>query len=354
MSLDLWGYGWRVAAEDYQTSDRPGAPEDGYSFHDLHALPGIYEQPEHYFFNDLGFGADEIVDQLHAAHHNPDHPVTVYRAVPSGVAGINTSDWVTPSKEYARQHADTNGGSVISAQVPARHLSLGGDSLYEFGYHGPHLHTAHRIAMPTWYHLTDDPDFQLDPSKVPTNLNYYNLGAGVFLTQRPEEWASSSASPAWPSEQEDDDEWNGNRPYVAEIDAPDDLHKLPGTKYAPVSPLPPDMPGSEEIFVPADQYHHLTVKNVRSRNSQPQTWKANLMTAAITVYTQPSCIQCTMTKKQLDKLGIDHDTVDVSTDPEAHAYVTGLGYTSAPVVVVGDGEDHWAGFKPDRLRGLVE
>jgi glutaredoxin-like protein NrdH len=85
-------------------------------------------------------------------------------------------------------------------------------------------------------------------------------------------------------------------------------------------------------------------------------WKkeAHFMTAAVTVYTKPDCPQCSMTKKQLDKLGIDHDTVDVTTDPEAHAYVTGLGYASAPVVVVNDGEAHWAGFKPDRLRGLVE
>lgn len=77
------------------------------------------------------------------------------------------------------------------------------------------------------------------------------------------------------------------------------------------------------------------------------------MTAAVTVYTQPNCVQCTMTKKQLDKLGIAHDTVDVTTDPEAHAYVTGLGYAAAPVVVVNDGEDHWAGFRPDRLKELA-
>jgi glutaredoxin-like protein NrdH len=78
------------------------------------------------------------------------------------------------------------------------------------------------------------------------------------------------------------------------------------------------------------------------------------MTAAVTVYTKPDCPQCSMTKKQLDKLGIDHDTVDVTTDPEAHAYVTGLGYSSAPVVVVNDGESHWSGFRPDHLRGLIE
>jgi len=78
------------------------------------------------------------------------------------------------------------------------------------------------------------------------------------------------------------------------------------------------------------------------------------MSRTVTVYTQPGCVQCTMTKKQLDKQGVEHDTVDVTKDPEAHAYVTGLGYKQAPVVVVGDGEDHWAGFRPDRLRGLVE
>jgi glutaredoxin-like protein NrdH len=31
--------------------------------------------------------------------------------------------------------------------------------------------------------------------------------------------------------------------------------------------------------------------------------------------------------------------------------VLSLGYSAAPVVVVGD--EHWSGFRPDRLRGLV-
>ena len=78
------------------------------------------------------------------------------------------------------------------------------------------------------------------------------------------------------------------------------------------------------------------------------------MTAAVTVYTQPNCPQCTMTKKQLDRLGIEHRVIDVTVDPDAHAYVTGLGYQQAPVVVVGDGERHWGGFSPDKLKGLVE
>ena len=89
-------------------------------------------------------------------------------------------------------------------------------------------------------------------------------------------------------------------------------------------------------------------------NWSPGTKKARNMTAAVTVYTKPNCPQCTMTKKQLERLGIEHQTIDVTTDPEAHAYVTGLGYQQAPVVVVGDGERHWGGFSPDKLKGLIE
>lgn len=73
----------------------------------------------------------------------------------------------------------------------------------------------------------------------------------------------------------------------------------------------------------------------------------------VTVFTKPQCPQCDMTKRQLEKLGVEHTAVDVTADPEAYAYVKSLGYNQAPVVVVGDGEDHWGGFRIDRLRGLA-
>ena len=212
------------------------------------------------------------------------------------------------------------------------------DPIPAAAFHHTASHTAARLAMPTWYHLTDDPDFKLNPDQVPTNLNGQELGAGVYLTQRPEEWAGYD----YP-----EGRWSADRPYIADIDAPSDLHLLPGAWHDLDSVRPDDpFPGSEETFVPADQFHHLTVQNVRPR-------KAKYMTAAVTVYTKPNCPQCTMTKKQLDRLGIEHRDIDVTVNPDAHAYVTGLGYTAAPVVVIGDGENHWAGFKPDRLKGLL-
>ena len=81
---------------------------------------------------------------------------------------------------------------------------------------------------------------------------------------------------------------------------------------------------------------------------------------AITVYTNPDCVQCDRTKKWLDdpkrgNLKGQYKVVDLSQDPEALAAVKALGYASAPVVIVGnpgsnDDETHWYGFRPDMLK----
>lgn len=71
----------------------------------------------------------------------------------------------------------------------------------------------------------------------------------------------------------------------------------------------------------------------------------------ITLYTKPACVQCTFTKKALDKAGLSYETVDISLDDEARDYVMALGHLQAPVVVAGD--DHWSGFRPERIRSLA-
>jgi glutaredoxin-like protein NrdH len=74
----------------------------------------------------------------------------------------------------------------------------------------------------------------------------------------------------------------------------------------------------------------------------------------ITVYTKPGCVQCTATKKALDKLaadGLAYIMIDISVDTEAREYVMSLGYLQAPVVIAGG--DHWGGYRPDRIAALV-
>jgi glutaredoxin-like protein NrdH len=71
----------------------------------------------------------------------------------------------------------------------------------------------------------------------------------------------------------------------------------------------------------------------------------------ITVYSKPACPKCQAVKHWLDKAKLPYDTVDVSTDPEALAYLTSLGYASVPVVAAGD--EHFSGVHPDRISALA-
>ncbi|MEV4127138.1 glutaredoxin-like protein NrdH [Nocardia sp. NPDC049707] len=76
------------------------------------------------------------------------------------------------------------------------------------------------------------------------------------------------------------------------------------------------------------------------------------MPTGVTVYCKPRCVQCDATKKKLDQLGIQHETIDVSEDADALSYIKSLGYLQAPVVVAGD--DHWTGYRPHRLEELKQ
>lgn len=71
----------------------------------------------------------------------------------------------------------------------------------------------------------------------------------------------------------------------------------------------------------------------------------------VTVYTLPACVQCDSTKRLLTRTNVPFEEIDLSSDSEAYEMVRALGYTAAPVVVVGD--DHWSGFRPDKLETLV-
>jgi hypothetical protein len=56
---------------------------------------------------------------------------------PSAPIGINNGDWVTLSREYAKEHGTgaLNGKyKIVSKKVPARKLFTDGNSIHEFGY----------------------------------------------------------------------------------------------------------------------------------------------------------------------------------------------------------------------------
>lgn len=71
----------------------------------------------------------------------------------------------------------------------------------------------------------------------------------------------------------------------------------------------------------------------------------------ITVYTKPACVQCNATYRALDAAGIEYETVDLTVNANTIEQVKALGYLQAPVVVVNDNE-HWSGFRPDKIDDL--
>ena len=72
----------------------------------------------------------------------------------------------------------------------------------------------------------------------------------------------------------------------------------------------------------------------------------------ITVYSKPSCVQCSATYRAMDKLGFDYEVVDITEDSDARDYVMSLGHLQAPVVVA-DGH-HWSGYRPDQIKALAD
>lgn len=133
---------------DYRMHHKAPGPDSGFPFHDMtgnYEIGGVpedwYTHPQHYTRGEVSSGEVRKVQKAYQqAHGNPEHPVDIYRALPPGQDHINTGDWVTPSLEYARGHAQSEGSGdwpVIHMTAPAKHLWQNGDSYFEMGYHGP-------------------------------------------------------------------------------------------------------------------------------------------------------------------------------------------------------------------------
>lgn len=85
----------------------------------------------------------------------------------------------------------------------------------------------------TYWHITDHPDFQPDPSFRPENNGTLggHFDPGLFVSQHPDHWMQS---------------YGYYRPYVSEIDVPDEVGQ--------------DFHNSPERFITPDQYDKIKVK----------------------------------------------------------------------------------------------
>ncbi|KAB0622451.1 glutaredoxin family protein [Castellaniella defragrans] len=72
---------------------------------------------------------------------------------------------------------------------------------------------------------------------------------------------------------------------------------------------------------------------------------------AITVYSKPNCPQCELTKRDMDILGIEYETVDLTQRQDELERLIGLGHRGAPVVETEHGS--WSGYDQEKIKGLV-
>jgi glutaredoxin-like protein NrdH len=73
---------------------------------------------------------------------------------------------------------------------------------------------------------------------------------------------------------------------------------------------------------------------------------------SVIVYTNPNCVQCEMTKKYLDKEGIEYTVEDLQSEANYDKLVefVNQGFKSAPIVVTDT--ETWSGYKLDKLKEI--
>lgn len=134
---DIHGKSYRGNHQAPLSVDDVGAP--------AHALNRVY--PDDVYssqaYRYYGHGADSaqdanLVRRLQALRNRPDADVPIYRAVPKNAPeGINHGDWVTPDRQYAKDHGESvlqGDYKILYDRAPAKSLFTDGNSIYEFGY----------------------------------------------------------------------------------------------------------------------------------------------------------------------------------------------------------------------------
>ncbi len=71
---------------------------------------------------------------------------------------------------------------------------------------------------------------------------------------------------------------------------------------------------------------------------------------SIVVWEKPNCVQCTQTKKEFDKRGIQYKTRRLDRSAKAVEKFLELGLLAAPIVETDD--RRWSGFRLDKIKSL--
>lgn len=71
----------------------------------------------------------------------------------------------------------------------------------------------------------------------------------------------------------------------------------------------------------------------------------------VIVYSKPNCPQCDLTKRDMDILGIEYSTIDITQQQDQLERLISLGHRTAPVVETD--QEIWSGYKQDKIKHLI-
>lgn len=71
----------------------------------------------------------------------------------------------------------------------------------------------------------------------------------------------------------------------------------------------------------------------------------------VTVWTKSNCVQCTQTKKEMTKRGIEFIEKNLEENPEQLQAFIDKGLVAAPIVVTDKKE--WSGFRLEKIKSLA-
>lgn len=139
--------------DEYRGEHKAPGPTSGKPMHDLtDVYPEDFYGPNGFrYYADMGNDYDRnsyLITRV--ARGNPQQKVCIHRSIPTDVYQramksasplqqmIRPGDWVTISKEYAKEHGEgalKGDYKIASKRVPASDLYTNGDSIHEWGYH---------------------------------------------------------------------------------------------------------------------------------------------------------------------------------------------------------------------------
>ena len=247
--------------DDYRGQHEAPDRENGVPLHDT---SGVYP-PDFYGPNGFRYYADYGNDYDYRSYNahvrlkdKPEEFVSVHRAIPSDVYKkalkedaplrhmIRPGDWVTPSKEYAKEHGEAQFGKnykIASMRVKAKDVFTNGDSINEWGYdpditksgggnveaygdggstHEPHQRAEEQGYSIKGYHFTRGQRAEniAKTGKFDPTRSFNPDEEATFFWTHPDaanEWAHIHGSGAYPNTPMGEDALNRRNPVIMPV-----------------------------------------------------------------------------------------------------------------------------------------